>query len=217
MENIHPISCGLGIGFLIETTNGLFLIDTGSPGHQDKVLSKMRELGRSDLKLIWITHAHYDHYGSAAALRRITGAIIGIHPADASSLTAGLSPLGTSHRHGFLLQFALGVLKKIRPLPRTQPNITINDGGSLENYELNATVMHTPGHTPGHTCVQLEGGIIFAGDLIGKFVNARKQQFLATNWSQLSTSLDKLKAAKPELIYTGHSKTPISGEALMRI
>ena len=153
MENIHPISCGLGIGFLIETTNGLFLIDTGSPGHQDKVLSKMRELGRSDLKLIWITHAHYDHYGSAAALRRITGAIIGIHPADASSLTAGLSPLGTSHRHGFLLQFALGVLKKIRPLPRTQPNITINDGGSLENYELKCNChAYSRTYTRAHLC-----------------------------------------------------------------
>jgi glyoxylase-like metal-dependent hydrolase (beta-lactamase superfamily II) len=217
MENIHPISCGLGIGFLIETTGGLFLIDSGSPGHEQKVLSKIRELGRSDLKLIWITHAHYDHYGSAAALRRITGAIIGVHPADAANLTAGLSPLGTSRRHGFLLQFALGVLKQFQPIPQTQPDITIDDGSSLENYGLNATIMHTPGHTPGHTCIQLAGGIIFAGDLIGKFVNARRQQFLATNWSQLSNSLEKLKAAKPEWIYTGHSKIPISGESLLRI
>ena len=217
MENIYPISCGFGIGFLIETTKGLFLIDTGSPGQQEKVLSKMRKLGRSDLKLIWITHAHYDHYGSADALRRTTGAVIGVHPADAASLTAGLSPLGTSRRHGFLMKFALRLLEQIQPLPPTQPDITIDDGSSLENYGLNATVMHTPGHTPGHTCILLEGGIVFAGDLIGKFINARRQQFLATNWSLLSTSLEKLKAIKPELIYTGHSKTPISGELLKRI
>jgi glyoxylase-like metal-dependent hydrolase (beta-lactamase superfamily II) len=49
----------------------------------------MKELGRTDLKAIWITHAHYDHYGSAATLRRATGARIGVHPADANYLVRG--------------------------------------------------------------------------------------------------------------------------------
>ena len=65
------------------------------------MLEKMHELGRSDLKLIWITHAHYDHYGSAAALRELTGARIGIHPADAGDLAAGKSRLGTPRKYGF--------------------------------------------------------------------------------------------------------------------
>src|SRR5659263_83973 len=75
---LHILDCGFGLGFLVEAPGGLFLIDCGSPGQHQKVLEKMHELGRSDLKLIWITHAHYDHYGSAAALRDLTGARIGV-------------------------------------------------------------------------------------------------------------------------------------------
>lgn len=61
---IHPIACGLGHAFLIETESGLCLVDSGSPDEEQRVLACLRALGRSDLKLIWITHAHYDHYGS---------------------------------------------------------------------------------------------------------------------------------------------------------
>ncbi|MCE5207457.1 MAG: MBL fold metallo-hydrolase [Chloroflexi bacterium] len=214
MMFVHPLSCGLGIAFLIETPHGLFLIDSGSPGHQDRVLAKMRELARMDLRLIWITHAHYDHYGSADALRKLTGARIGVHPADAGSMLTGQSPLGSPHRYGFIYPLAQPVANRIRSLPATPPDFTGDDGETLEHYGLDAVILHTPGHTPGHSCLQLEEGINFAGDLIAGFPQPALQSLLATDWGQLTNSLSKLQAAQPKWIYTGHSVHPLPGKSL---
>ncbi len=216
-NHVYPISCGLGIAFLIETPHGLYLIDSGSPGQQDRILAKMNALGRRDLKLIWITHAHYDHYGSAAALRALTGALIGVHPADADSMIAGRSPTGSTRSYGFIYPIAQQVVGRIRPLPATPPDFVLDDGETLEQYGFNATVLFTPGHTPGHTCLLLEGGIAFAGDIISRSSGVRQQYLLATNWKQIPDSIARLQAVQPEWIYTGHSKYPISGEALLGI
>ncbi len=154
----HTISSGLGVSFLIETKRGLYLIDSGSPGQQGRVLAKMRQLRRTDLKLIWITHAHYDHYGSAGALRDLTGAPIGVHPADAASMLAGLSPLDTFRSYGFIYPpaqrvMAVSILNATRPIScsRRQP----------EQFAWKPP-LHTPGHTPGIPAFTERGSIDFA-------------------------------------------------------
>jgi hydroxyacylglutathione hydrolase len=214
---IHPLRCGLGMAFLIETLRGLYLIDSGSPRQQNRALVKMREIGRSDLKLIWITHAHYDHYGSAAALRELTGASIGIHSADAESMAAGRSVIGGWRRYGFIYPPAQGMAMLINPLPKTTPDFTCEDGESLARYGLDASVLHTPGHTPGHSCLLLENGIVFAGDLLGGFPRPALQSLLATDWNQLPGSLAILQAVGAKRVYLGHSPYPLEGRLLQEI
>ncbi len=217
MPQIHPISCGLGIAFLVETSHGLFLVDSGSPDQEDPVIKKMNEIGRHDLKMIWITHAHYDHYGSASALRKLTGALIGVHSADAESMAASRSSLGTTHRYGFIYPPAQKLLNYFHPLPATPPDFTLDDGDTLERYGFEALVLHTPGHTLGHTCLKLVENIIFAGDLLGGFPKPALQSLLATNWDLLPKSLLTLQTADPEWVYIGHSLQPIYGEFIQKI
>jgi glyoxylase-like metal-dependent hydrolase (beta-lactamase superfamily II) len=217
MNRVHPLSCGLGYAFLIETPEGLFLVDSGSPGQYEKVLAKMKQLGRSDLKFIWITHAHYDHFGSAAALGRLTGAKIAVHRADADCMINGRSLLGVPRNYGFIYFPGQQVVGRIRPLPKTPSDFALEDGDSLERFGLDATVLHTPGHTPGHSGLLLEGGIAFAGDLVTNSPRPGLQALLATDWSRMPGSLAKLQAAKPDWVYTGHSGKAMSGEELQRI
>jgi len=99
-------------------------------------------------------------------------------------------------------------------LPATNPDFTSIGGETLEQYGLDATILHTPGHTPGHTCVQLEGGIVVAGDLLGQFPRPGLQRLLAIDWEQIPQGLATLQTARPQWIYTGHSRHPLPGRAL---
>ena len=209
---IHPISCGLGYAFLIESEGGLVLVDCGSPGQEKKVLAAMDALGRHDLKLIWITHAHYDHYGSAAALHAQTGAPVGVHPADSEALRVGRSDLGIVRGVGHLFPLGLGIAKVFVPLPPVNPEVLLEDGASLMDYGLAAQVFHTPGHTPGHSSLWLEDGTLIIGDLIGQDSRARRQTLLATDWQALEESLARMQALKPCRVYSGHSPRAIPRE-----
>lgn len=214
---IHSIPAGFGLSFLLEYPHGLYLIDSGSPGRQAEVLGMMKSLGRDDLKLIWITHAHYDHYGSAAALRERTGAPIGVHPADEESMLHGRSPLGAWRGRGAVLILANALLARLWPMTPTRPDFLLEDGGTLERFGLEASILHTPGHTPGHTCVLLDDSTAFAADLLARIPRPRLQDLLATDWSHLPASLARLQAAQPERIFTGHSHKPITGTTLQQI
>ncbi|HHY88895.1 MAG TPA: MBL fold metallo-hydrolase [Chloroflexi bacterium] len=213
---VHPIYAGFGLSFLLELPHGLYLVDAGSPGWDGRVLAAMRRLGRTDLKLIWITHAHYDHYGSAAALRALTGAKIACHPADAASLEKGLSPLGTTRGRGKIYPFVQPLANRIRTLRPTPPDFTLEDGQTLERFGLDAAVLHTPGHTPGHTCLLLSDGTAFAADLLGGSP-PHLQNLLATDWDQLPASLAYLQAARPARAFTGHTARPFPGPVLQSI
>jgi glyoxylase-like metal-dependent hydrolase (beta-lactamase superfamily II) len=73
---IHSLQLGPSIAYLIESESGLVLVDAGVPELDKVILAYLKKIGRDDLKLIYITHAHLDHYGSAEALRQATGAQI---------------------------------------------------------------------------------------------------------------------------------------------
>jgi hydroxyacylglutathione hydrolase len=213
MMRIHPLACGLGFAFLIEAPQGSFLVDSGSPGQQERVLAKMKALGRADLKLIWVTHAHYDHYGSALALRELTGARIGVHPLDAHSLSTGHSPHGIPHHYGVIFALVQTMVNRIWPLQATSPDFLLEDGETLEGFGLNASVLHTP----GHTCLLLPDGIAFASDLIASIPSSRLQFLVATDWSQLPNRLRRFQAGQPKWTYPGHSRHPIPGRMIQKI
>ena len=111
---VHDISMGMVQAYLIQSEAGLVLVDAGMPRYERRVMRRMQALGRDDLRLIFITHAHLDHYGSAAALRRLTGAPVAIHRADADAMSRGETPIRSARSRGKLLLPLL-------PLPMWSP------------------------------------------------------------------------------------------------
>jgi len=214
---VHTILMGTSSAYLLEGDAGLAMVDAGFPRQEQRVLRKMRALGREDLRLIFITHAHLDHYGSAAALRRRTGAPIAIHRADADAMARGETPLGKTRGRGRLtrlLLIAFGAL--LRPEP-TPPDILLSDGGNLRAYGLEATVLHAPGHTPGSSCLIVEERLAFAGDLLSTVGRPHVQRYYAHDWSLIPKSLARLQALKPERVYAGHGRHPLNGRTLQRL
>jgi glyoxylase-like metal-dependent hydrolase (beta-lactamase superfamily II) len=215
---IHTIVIRLTSAYLIENENGLVLVDTGSPGNEKKILRKMQALGRDDLRFIYITHGHFDHYGSASELRRITGAPIAIHAADAQAMREGKTPVLHARGRGRLTLPFLSLFERLPLTEPTSPDVLLEDGDELKAYGLDARVLHIPGHTPGSSALLVEGRLAFIGDLISTNTGRpRFQHLYATDWSQLSASLLRLGELKPDKIYPGHGSTPLSGQELQKI
>jgi glyoxylase-like metal-dependent hydrolase (beta-lactamase superfamily II) len=114
------------------------------------------EAGRRGWRItdIWLTHAHFDHFGGAAALADSSQGLIPIalHPADQPLWRA----LGGAPFFG---------LETFDPGP--EPTIPLEHGMSLHLGGHNFVVLHTPGHSPGHVIfLEEQAGVTFCGDLI---------------------------------------------------
>jgi hydroxyacylglutathione hydrolase len=208
--HVHTLRLPLSNAYLIERDTGLYLVDAGSPGDAGRIQRHMKQIGRSDLKLIFLTHAHIDHFGAAAELRRRTGAPIAIHKADAQDLATAKTRLGSVRGRGRVVALFLPLLEwASRPEP-TQADLLIEDGHSFADMALPAGVLHTPGHTPGSSCLIVEGGLAFAGDLAATTGGPHPQRYFALSWPQVASSLERLQSVRPTLTYPGHGRRPLT-------
>lgn len=209
---VHRISMLVSNAFLIETDAGVILVDAGLPTQEGFVLRALRRIGRADdLKLIYITHAHVDHYGSANALREATGAPIAIHEADALTMAAGESPLGQIRDLEWVSETTLPLIERaIAILEPTEPDIILQDGDRLDEYGLDGYVLYTPGHTPGSSTLIVADQYAFAGDLISATGSPHAQNSYAFSWQRVSESLQRLQELGPELTFAGHGADPVT-------
>lgn len=122
---------------LVKTPDGAVLIDGGLPQAAPLLLDRMKALGvaSADLKLILHSHAHGDHTGPVAELRRATGARLLSNAESAALLARG----GSDDIH-----FGDGIL-----YPPVRADRLVQDGEVVELGGLRFTAHFTPGHTPG--------------------------------------------------------------------
>ena len=214
---VHAVPLGLSQAYLLESDAGLVLVDAGSPHQERVILRHLRALGPDNLQLIFITHAHLDHYGSAAALRRLTGAPVAIHRADAEAMARGETRLGSARGRGKLMAVLLPLVELcLRPEPVT-PNLLLEEGDDLSDHGLEARVIHTPGHTLGSSCLIVEERVAFVGDLLSNIGQPHLQSLYAEDWSLLRQSYVRLQGTELETVYAGHGRRPVSGKALQRL
>jgi glyoxylase-like metal-dependent hydrolase (beta-lactamase superfamily II) len=214
---IHTIFTLVSNVYLVEGEKGLVLIDTGWPGNAHKIWQRIKVIGCQDLKLILITHAHLDHYGSAAALKRLTGAPVAIHSADREMMALGKTELGTARHVGTIVKFGLPFVEMIWRAEPIEADFTLDEGDRLDDYGVAGEVIHTPGHTPGSCSLLLDNNVALVGDVISTSNGPHLQRTYASDWLQLANSLTKLQQLKPNLIYPGHGKHPLNGEELQKL
>lgn len=215
--SVHSIRVGVSFCYLIETADGGVLVDAGSRGYERKIIDRVRSLGRGSLRLVYVTHAHLDHYGSASALRRITRAPIGVHRADADAMARGETPLGEVRGWGRVMSRLMPLFERyMRPEP-TAVDLLFDEGSRLDTFGIDAEVIHTPGHTPGSSTLVVEGRTAFVGDLVSTRGRPHAQLFYATDWPAVAASLRRLQELDLEQIYTGHGPGPMSGKAFKKL
>jgi len=132
--------CGslYGSTHLIDSEDGLILIDTGYPQTLYLLLENIRALGFDPhhIRHIIHSHGHYDHLGATRALIEL------YHPT--TYLGAGDVDYATGTRD---LTYATELGYKY--IETFMPDVLLNDGDVLNIGGIEFTFMHTPGHTEG--------------------------------------------------------------------
>jgi metallo-beta-lactamase class B len=124
--------------YLITTPQGHILINTGIPGSDSMIRRHVEALGFlfSDIKILLATHAHFDHVGAMAAVKRATGARLMIEEKDAPVMEDGGNSDFDFGGHG-------PMFAPVKVDRRLHDKDVVEWGG------MRIMVLHHPGHTKG--------------------------------------------------------------------
>ncbi|HEX4168511.1 MAG TPA: MBL fold metallo-hydrolase [Bryobacteraceae bacterium] len=220
-ETVTPSIWSLNLGicncFLLRSTSGYVLVDTGLQKHGDKILEALKQAGiaASGVKYILLTHAHKDHAGSAAQLKAVTGATVIAHALDAEIIQSGVHQRPMTPAPGVLnlILFQLFV-KDLLPVPPVRVDRCVEDGETLRELD-GLRVIHTPGHSAGQIAFlwPQDGGLLFVGDAAANTLGLR----LSISYEDLQLgkrTLAKLAKLPFSKACFGHGNTISSGASV---
>ena len=214
----HRIGLGNVSSYLIHRPGEAILVDCGNRDSEVKILENLQKLGLEPgmLKLLVLTHSHFDHAGSAGRLKELTGCQVMIHRSEAGRLRKGLSPIppGTRWKAKVLVALARVFARRLMYFDGCEPDLLVDEESNLEAFGFPGQVIHAPGHTHGSMVVLMEGGELIGGDSI--FGLEGKQHFppFAEDLSALVRSWEKIKQLPAKTFYPAHGR-PFSKERFL--
>lgn len=158
--NIYYVGAEGVASYLITTPQGHILMDSGFPETVPHIQDSLNQLGfkLADVKILINSHAHYDHAGGLAQLKKLTGARLMIGEGDAKIISdGGRSDFQWGDNASF--HFEPAVVDRL-----------LRDKDTVELGGVTMTARITPGHTKGCTTWTMkvrEGGrdldVVFVG------------------------------------------------------
>lgn len=191
--NLYFVGTKAASSHLIDTGEGLILIDSGYAETADVIVESMGILGFDikNVRYILHSHGHYDHTGGAKKLVELSGAESFLHPDD------------------------------FRYLSDNTPHTPLYDGFTLSLGNTEITCLHTPGHTEGTMSffftVEEDGKKYRAGMFGGAGTNQLKKDFLidrGLSFRQRAMFLDSIKLLREQNVdvfvgnHSWNNKTP---------
>lgn len=162
------------------------IIDPGADC--DEIEACIAEVGL-EVKLILLTHGHFDHIGAVAALRRRHGVPCLLHLDDHK-----LVRRANLYRLLFESDEPIEV-PAVDPLSVGEASFTIAG--------MKVEAIHTPGHTPGSVCF-LIGDDLFSGDTFHRG-RCGRVDLPGGDAEELARSLERLRGLAPDIrVHPGH-------------
>lgn len=174
-------------------SNQAVVIDPAWDG--DKLGEEIKKAGWK-VQAVWLTHAHFDHFGGLADLlstldlENQEGFYVGMHPKE--------MPLWKVK--GGAIMF--GVKMKSAP----KPGHEFQEGEILSVGQYKFEIHHTPGHSPGHVIFHCpEEKVLFSGDVIFN-QGIGRTDLLGGSYQTLMDSINQWVVPLPDetRIYSGH-------------
>lgn len=136
--------------YIIETDKkNAMVIDPGD--RAQTIIDFCKKLGLT-VKIILLTHGHYDHIGGVTLLKQASNADVYIHSLDEELL------LNPDLMH-------MGITAQMEGYIPARADKLLSDGDAVALDEVSLKVMHTPGHSKGSCCF-IDDKSIFSGDTI---------------------------------------------------
>jgi metallo-beta-lactamase class B len=139
IDNVYYVGTEGLSSFLFVTPEGDILLDAALPDSASQIEANIRKLGfkLSDVKILLNSHAHFDHSGGLAQIKKDTGAKLIASEGDRSALEGG---------------FYLGSESvKAMGAPPVKVDHVVADGETVSLGGVTLTAHLTPGHTRGCT------------------------------------------------------------------
>lgn len=131
---------GLAV-YLVRTSQGDILLGGAMPGTAPLIVKSIRELGfdPKDIRILLLNHAHFDHAGTLADMKKLTGAKLEVMQGDVELLTSG-GKTDYLFAHDAKFHF-----------PPVKPDIVLKDGDVVSLGDVKLTAHLAAGHTRGCT------------------------------------------------------------------
>ena len=219
--DIFSIPLGFDQCYIIRGESAV-MVDGGQPKKIKSFLKGLKKASISpeSIKLLILTHGHWDHIGSAAAIKQVTQADIALHKADKACLEKSLKPLppGVTPWGGIFINLVAMFMPLVR-IPASNVDIVLDDEDYLlDKYGIPGRIVSTPGHSPGSVSVLLDTGEVFVGDMAMNSLPLRLTPglpILAEDMEKVRESWQLLLDKGAEKIYPAHGR-PFSAEIIRR-
>ena len=184
----EPTNC-----YIIEDTSKkeAMVVDPG--GEPKKILAMLDTLGIDQIKYIYLTHCHGDHFGAAEEIKKDRGGIVLIHRLDAEGLQnkeiSMTDYIGMEDIH-------------------VEADSRVDDGDIIHVGDIEFEVIHTPGHTMGGTCLYCkEEKLLLSGDTLFRGTWGRTDLPTSSFSDIINSITNKLMKLPPEtIVYPGHGR-----------
>mgnify|MGYP001820937016 CR=1 FL=1 len=213
IAKIHRIPLGIGNSYIVKE-QGTIMIDSGEPKKCKAFLKGLSKaaIAPEEIQLMILTHGHYDHIGSAAEIKALTGAKVALHKNEKHWLEEGLKPFppGATTWGKIFAKITCWTMVPFVHIRPTKVDIVLGEEElALNEYGISGKIVYTPGHSSGSVSILLDSGDAFVGDMAmnmfplrlspGTAIYAEDQKLMFSNWQIL---LDQ----NVKTIYPAHGK-----------
>ena len=202
LPGVHQIKVR-GSSVMLVVGQDVTLVDAGLSWSPNELNSYMRKAGLDikDISRIIITHHHLDHAGGAAQLKRLTGAELAAHSADALYI-AGAELYPSPFVSPVLGAIASPVINRLQPR-QVAVDVSLEDGDNIGPF----TVVHVPGHTMGSIALHdTARGFLMVGDALQNRFGRLSQpdRLFTVDMAQANRSIEKMARLDFEVLCFSH-------------
>jgi hydroxyacylglutathione hydrolase len=203
---VTPAKCNM---WLIVNGDKSILIDAGYDGKINDLEHTIVDNGLKprDIKMLVMTHTHFDHACGLKQIKELTGAKIVVNENEAGYLEQGFCPLpkGTRWYSGIISWLGRNVIYGIGKFQPVSPDIVTSSKLDLGRYGMEGYIIPTAGHTSGSQSLIIGENAFVGDDMFGIFRDTIFPPFADDITSLLKSWQEQLDTGCT-MFYPGHGK-----------